>query len=247
MTSQQSLQHTTEKCKFCGANLKPRTLECLGQAITIGTVPCSCEKARKVRAQEFIYEQECLNAKQAKKQAAARLRAGIPRRYINAKHPQAKECAQAVQAGRTLFITGNVGVGKTHLACAICTKLQEQTTLTFRMNTAVGLLRLFEDAMRQNKSETELLKTLVQPDVLVIDDLGKERITNWTYERIFDLLDMRYNDLKPIVITSNFTLSQLAGRLVEGGCNKQNAQAMISRLKQTSESVTLAGKDWRLV
>lgn len=220
-------------------------MQCLGQTICIGTQPCNCEDALKARAQEFVREQEQLNAEVAKQQAAARLRAGVPRRYLDATHPQAEECAKAVQAGKTLFITGSVGVGKTHLACAICEKLQEQK-VNLRMHTAVGVLRLFEDAMRQNKSETELLKKLVQPDVLVIDDLGKERITNWTYERIFDLLDMRYNDLKPTVITSNFTLSQLAGRLVEGGCNKQNAQAMISRLKQTSETVTLEGKDRRV-
>ena len=245
MTSQHNSQSTTEKCEFCGAVLEPRTMECLGQMIQVGTVPCNCEDARQARAQEFVREQERLNAEVAKQQADARLRAGVPRRYLDAEHPKAQECAAAVIAGKTLFITGSVGVGKTHLACAICTELQQQNT-KFKMHTAVGLLRLFEDAMRQNKSETELLKKLVQPDVLVIDDLGKERITNWTYERIFDLLDMRYNDLKPTVITSNFTLSQLAGRLVEGGCNQQNAQAMITRLKQTSETVTLEGKDRRV-
>lgn len=238
--SNNNSQHTT-KCPHCGAILKERVLTPFGVPTPFGFMECNCPAAVAERQAEKDAERK---AKEAEK-AQARARAGIPRRFLHAQSTDAAELAKAVHKGETLFITGTVGTGKTHLAAAICTELQRMGD-RFKFKTSVGLIREFEDAMRQNKCETAILAKLAKTPVLVIDDLGKERITNWTYERIFDLLDMRYNEMRPSIITSNFTMSELAARLASNGCASENATAMISRLKQTSHTITLKGQDRRL-
>lgn len=244
-SSNNNSQHMPKKCKFCGAELEPRTMQCMGRTIQVGTQPCTCEVARKAQAQAQMREQQRETLEQAKAREAARLRAGVPRRYLGAQTDNAAELAQIVSGGNSLYISGSVGVGKTYLAVAVCTQLQA-LNVQFEMLTAVALIRKFEDAMRSSIPETQILKPLLDVPVLVIDDLGKERVTNWTYERVFDLLDMRYNDLKPCVITSNFNLAALAKRLAKNGCSSENAQALVSRLKHTAKVLNLQGQDRRL-
>ena len=109
-----------------------------------------------------------------------------------------------------LFLRGDVGRGKTHLSSAIANVvLQGGKTVIYKR--AADLF----DMMRQYKFEEnkqrweEVLEQLVTCDLLVIDDLGAERTTDFATEQLVLLLEERNYRNKPWVINSNLKLSQI--------------------------------------
>ena len=81
-------------------------------------------------------------------------------------------------------------------------------------------------------------------DVLVLDDLGKEDATEWSVGTVFSVLDARYEDMRPTIVTSNYAPGALADRLARRG-ERVTAEAIASRISQTCRTVYLGGRDRR--
>lgn len=73
-------------------------------------------------------------------------------------------------------------------------------------------------------------------DVLVLDDLGKEDATEWSVGTVFSVLDARYEDMRPTIVTSNYAPGALADRLARRG-ERVTAEAIASRISQTCRTV----------
>ena len=78
--------------------------------------------------------------------------------------------------------------------------------------------------------------------MLVLDDLGKEAPTAYACERLFDIVNERYNAMLPIVVTSNYSRGEIARKLTEGDVGRSIA----SRLCEMTRSVHMDGTDRRL-
>lgn len=61
----------------------------------------------------------------------------------------------------------------------------------------------------KTKSEIDLLVMYQNMDVLVLDDLGNTKLSDWMYHILYSLINYRYEHLKPTIITSNYTLTEL--------------------------------------
>ena len=81
-------------------------------------------------------------------------------------------------------------------------------------------------------------------DVLVLDDLGKEDATEWSVGAVFSVLDARYEDMRPTIVTSNYAPGALADRLARRG-ERVTAEAIASRISQTCRPVYLGERDRR--
>ncbi|MGH9175479.1 MAG: ATP-binding protein, partial [Vicinamibacterales bacterium] len=106
---------------------------------------------------------------------------------------------------RGLLLYGPHGVGKTHLAVGIlkaCVRTKGARAFFFETRE---LLRLVRDTYNRSVEETEMaiLKPLLEADLLVLDDLGAERTSEWVQETLGLVVNTRYNTKRPTIFTSN--------------------------------------------
>lgn len=116
-----------------------------------------------------------------------------------------------------LVMLGSVGWGKTHLACAIAMRWFERGT-GFRFITAPDMLdeiketfgRTADDKGLMYEQVMEYFKTL---PLLIVDDLGANSDTAWAQEKFYQILDHRWKEELPTIITSNRKESELDERI----------------------------------
>jgi DNA replication protein DnaC len=108
--------------------------------------------------------------------------------------------------GKGLLLTGDIGVGKTHLAVGIL-----QALITDR--GAKGLFYDYRDLLkeiqnsygRNDLSERQILAPVFDAEVLVLDELGAAKPTDWVWDTVQHILNTRYNDRRTTIITTNYT------------------------------------------
>lgn len=133
-----------------------------------------------------------------------------------------------------LLFLGGVGTGKTHLAAAIANVLIERGIPTL-FGTFVDHLQRIKDEFNNTTLDTYLSKMKTIP-MLVIDDLGKERKSDWTQSILFDVINYRYEHMLPTIITSN---------LMDNDLMNYVSNATASRLNEMSTAIHTVGEDYR--
>lgn len=170
--------------------------------------------------------------------------AGIPIAYLDAKISNNK-CSKWLEDycrydRKNLVIGGNVGTGKTYNMYALYHELLLRGVDCY-FGTMTSILRSLRDTYVEDSQyrENEILKKLETIPVLFIDDLGKERVSEWATEKVYDICDKRRVKNLPIVISSNMNRQNLIKKY------GANGEAIVSRLFGGAETVQMAGKDLR--
>ena len=135
--------------------------------------------------------------------------------------------------GQGLFFMGNPGTGKTHLAAAITNYIVMELGIPVKFGNFIDLL---SDIKKSFRSDEDIVQQLKEMPLLVIDDLGKERSSEWSESILYDVINGRYEDYMPTIITTNMTPKQVEGRFGE---------AVLSRLSEMCKGVVMSGKDFR--
>lgn len=148
----------------------------------------------------------------------------------------------AGNGGAGLYIHGGVGAGKTHAASAMA-RLFAEAGYDVAFTTAKGMLERVKATFDEGGTEAAVAR-YAKCDVLVLDDLGKEDATEWSVGTVFSVLDARYEDMRPTIVTSNYAPGALADRLARRG-ERVTAEAIASRISQTCRPVYLGGRDRR--
>lgn len=179
--------------------------------------------------------------------AAARLKAG---RFVE-EYPAEK---------RGLLFIGSIGVGKTHLAVGIIQELIRSKGIPCLFCDYRNLLKEIIDSYNPSVEATELevLRPVINAEVLVLDELGAVKPTQWVWETVSYVINHRYNEQLTTIVTTNLpALPSGAAR----GSQKNYSQAeisardetlgdritdrMLSRLHEMCFVITLAGNDFR--
>lgn len=131
------------------------------------------------------------------------------------------------------YIGGGTGAGKTTQAAAACLAMVRQGTRprfvnARRLKQEWDAGGLYGTASRPTKAEA--IEPYKSAPVLVLDGLGEERTDRAFCECLFDLIDRRYTELRPTLITSQFGMSDYRDRMEAAGGDREAAHAVASRI-----------------
>lgn len=148
--------------------------------------------------------------------------------------------------GRGLLFTGPVGVGKTHLAVAILRELIERYQVRGLFYQFGALLRQIQDSYNpvSQASELAVLAPVFHADVLVLDELGASKPTDWVRDTMMQIINNRYNEKRLTIFTTNYSDSRKNDKDSEI-LEDRIGVALRSRLYEMCKSVAIDGEDYR--
>jgi len=193
----------------------------------------------------------------AKETFAEKLR--IPRRYENcninnydpktnsqtiAKSFAFKLATNYPATERGLIFMGTVGVGKTHLAISILKLLTERgfSCLFYEFGALLKEIQGSYNAISQT-SELKVLQPIFDAEVLVLDELGASKPTEWVRDTMAHIINTRYNDKKLTIFTTNYLDERRAER--DETLEDRIGVRLRSRLFEMCRTVSLTGEDFR--
>lgn len=122
--------------------------------------------------------------------------------------------SKVLENGYGIYIYGDSGTGKTHLTACMVNELIKQHRPTLFTNF-FEISQIIRGTFKNSKdSEIDMIERISNIDFLFLDDLGTEKVIkngedNWLQEKIFEILNKRYNNKKPTIFTSNYSLEEL--------------------------------------
>jgi len=145
---------------------------------------------------------------------------------------------------RGLLLMGSVGVGKTHLAVSILKGLTERGfgCLFYDFGTLLKEIQDSYNATAQS-SEMGVLMPVLTTDVLVLDELGASKPTDWVRDTLAHVINTRYNEKKFTVFTTNYPVDRPNGR--EETLEDRVGVRVRSRLYEMCRTVFVDGRDYR--
>jgi DNA replication protein DnaC len=208
-------------------------------------------------------------------------RARIPRRYehctladFDADYPGADNSLRAARLmarkfvegypmdtdGRGLLLTGEIGVGKTHIAVGILKELIGGRGVQGLYYDYRELLKEVQNSYNPQVSATELgiLRPVFEVEVLVLDELGAAKPTDWVWDTVAQILNSRYNERRTTIITTNYPnqagllaavpdtpKSRIGSAMRQETLGDRIGERMLSRLQEMCVVVEMRGKDFR--
>jgi len=161
--------------------------------------------------------------------------------------------------GKGLLLTGDIGVGKTHVAVGLLKELIARRGVKGLFYDYRELLKQVQNSYNKDVSATELsiLRPVLEAEVLVLDELGASKPTDWVWDTVAQILNSRYNERRTTIITTNYanegSLLSLAAShespakraMREETLGDRIGERMLSRLQEMCVVVEMRGKDFR--
>jgi DNA replication protein DnaC len=157
--------------------------------------------------------------------------------------------------GKGLLITGEIGVGKTHLAVGILLALIAEKGAQALFYDYRELLKQIQHSYNPqvNSTELDVLRPVFDAEVLVLDELGAQKPTDWVWDTVALILNTRYNDKRTTIITTNYadlppagaSLSSTQRAAREETLGDRIGERMRSRLTEMCVRLEMNGADFR--
>ena len=154
---------------------------------------------------------------------------------------------QALENGYGMYIYGDSGTGKTHLTACMCNELMAQMRQCLFTNF-FEISKLIKATWNGNADAATVINRICDVDFLFLDDLGTEKLTNngednWLQGQVFDIINKRYNNKKPTIFSSNYSMNQL---ITDRGMMEKTVDRIgemsTAMIKLTGESYRRKGK-----
>src|SRR6476619_5471123 len=185
--------------------------------------------------------------------------ANIPKRYLHCTFDnftaynesleqavaKARHVADSFPVSRGLLFEGQPGVGKTHLAVAVLKQVIETAGVRGLFYDTRDLLRVIRSTYDPSirTTELEVLRPVMTADLLVLDDLGAEKTSEWVEETMNLIVNTRYNERRLTIFTSNYP--DIPDETEPNSLLFRIGFRMRSRLHEMCEFVVMDAADYR--
>ena len=229
----------TEKiCPDCGEVIRIMTIPILNQAMEI-MCSCREAKVKEERRQCRYKGSQIIKANMIKNSGLLKRWANktfdnfTPQTGQHEAYAKSFEYAENYKTKNGLILCGTAGCGKTHLASAIVNKIISDLTIDDYIAEKTGLSGYMNDPRIEDFTPVRFVSTIDMlseikstytgdgaatqqvigkyktSEVLILDDLGTENMTEWVREKMFEIINYRYGEEMSFVITTNKTPDEL--------------------------------------
>lgn len=233
-------------CGKCHTN-KEKKIQLAGEYVTVRCI-CKCESEERERIQkQKDYEEEMRRIERLKAASLmdAKLKSATLKTFTQKEDNQklytivknyVDNFETFYKSNRGLLFWGTVGTGKSYAAACIANELLNRKTPVV-MTSFVKVLQVIQD---NTENETEFVNRLCAARLLIIDDLGTERNTDYALEKVYNVIDSRYRTGKPLILTTNLNLQDMQMT------QDIRYQRIYDRIFEMCHPVMVNGTSWRI-
>lgn len=153
---------------------------------------------------------------------------GIAKKYV-------ENFNEMYKNGQGLLFWGDVGTGKSYTAAAIANELLNNQVSVIM----TSFIKLVNEMGNLDTDASAYITRLNQAKLLIIDDLGAERGTDYSLEKVYDIIDSRYRTGKPIILTTNLRFEEMKN------CEDIRYNRIYDRIFEMCYPVKVVGMSWR--
>ena len=214
--------YVVDGIKHCGVCKEPKEFWCeTGSKPMLCPIPCKCrrdemerERLQKKKKKKVDKIRYLRNRSMMDEEFAGATFQRFDVRADNEKQYKAclkyvKRFDEMLKESQGLLFYGEVGTGKSFAAGCIANALLENTQSVIMTSFVKILQSLSSNFGNKRDDESALMRDLMQPELLILDDLGAERSTDYAVEKVFNIIDSRCRERKPMILTTNLTLSDM--------------------------------------
>jgi len=194
-------------CPICGGGGVVHPIDELGKPRYDRTVPCECSRERILRER---YKQMLSRCQLPAATAGWTFENFDSSGPLEEAYGLALELAEGRGEVRWLTLVGPVDVGKSHLAVAICRRWMDRGQAARYVLVPLMLEELRASYNREGEYD-RLMDFLLTVPLLVLDDLGTQKPTEWAVEKLMQIVDYRYVNGLHMVVTTNRSVDDLPG------------------------------------
>ena len=153
---------------------------------------------------------------------------GIAKRYV-------EKFDEMYEKGQGILFWGDVGTGKSYTAAAIANELLNRQISVIM----TSFIKLLKETSNLDLDQGAYIDKLNRAKLLIIDDLGAERGTDYALEKVYDIIDSRYRTGKPIILTTNLRFDDMKN------CDDIRYNRIYDRIFEMCYPVKVTGMSWR--
>ncbi|HGD0630223.1 TPA: ATP-binding protein [Streptococcus agalactiae] len=231
-------------CKVCGKKVDGELLD-LGFTKFIPRIKCECEIKRDKKNAErerlmkiSLLKRDCFSSPLQHQYTFEKFLNEKGQAYKVA-YNYAKSFEQMKKDNVGLLFYGDVGSGKTYLACSIANELIERKQVKVKiMNLSQVINQIQKSAFKLESNE--IINNLSNIPLLILDDLGIERDTSYAREQVYNIINSRYLKGRPTIFTTNLSLEIIQNPNID-----LEYQRIYSRILEMTIPVKVTGEDFR--